>query len=239
MSTAIILAGGLGTRLRSAVPDLPKPMAPINERPFLSWLMDYWIGEGVHRFILSVGYKSHAIRDYFGTKYQHAALDYSVEKVPLGTGGGLLLALRELQGGEDFLVLNGDSFFAVKLDALREFHERSQADMTMALLDVADNDRYSGISINSMGRIMSFDASRGDSTNRRVNGGVYLMKRELFNGLHEDVLQQRSSLEDDLFPALLSNGKYMAGYLSSGRFVDIGVPEDYRRAAGLLAEFTQ
>jgi len=239
MSTAIVLAGGLGTRLRSEVSDLPKPMAPVNKRPFLSYLMDYWIGQGVSRFILSVGYKSYAIQNYYGRYYQHVELDYSVEETPMGTGGGLLLALQKLQGSDDFLVLNGDTFFAVNFDALQKYHKCVQADVTMVLLDVADNDRYSGVSMNSEGRIVSLDASRGDSANRRVNGGVYLMKRDLFEGCKAGTSRQKCSLEDDLFPALLSNRKYMAGHLSSGRFVDIGVPEDYRRASELLAEFSQ
>ncbi len=235
MTSAIILAGGLGTRLRSEVPDLPKPMAPVNERPFLSWLMDYWIRQGVRHFILSIGYKSHTIQDYYGSRYRQAELDYSVEEIPRGTGGGLLLALRQLQNEEAFLVLNGDTFFAVKLDALREFHERTQADVTMALLDMADNDRYGGVSMKPDGSIVSLDASRADPENRRVNGGAYLMKRDLFEGYTVGDSQQKCSLEGDLFPALLNSGKHMAGYLSSGMFIDIGIPEDYMRAAELLA----
>jgi len=241
VSTAIILAGGLGTRLRSVVPDLPKPMAPVNERPFLSYLMDYWIGQGVSRIILSVGYKSHAIQDCYGDSYRHAKISYSVEEQPLGTGGGLLLALNQLQDSDDFLVLNGDTFFAVDLEALRECHKRMQADMTMALLDVADNDRYGGVSMSPDGCIVSLDAGRGNAGSKRVNGGVYLMKRDLFERYAVNVYAppQRCSLEDDLFPALLNSGKHMVGYLSSGKFIDIGVPEDYRRSANLLKEVSQ
>lgn len=239
MITAIILAGGLGTRLRSVVPDLPKPMAPVNGRPFLSYLMDYWIGQSVSRIILSVGYKSHAIQDYYGSRYRHAELAYSVEKTPLGTGGGLLLALRQLQGSDDFLVLNGDTFFAVEFDAFREYQKRTGTDMTMALLDVADNDRYGGVSMDQDGRIVSLDTSRGDAANGRVNGGAYLMKRNLFDNYIGNDLPKKCSLEDDIFPALLNSGKHMVGYLSSGRFIDIGVPEDYRRSASLLAEVAQ
>jgi len=221
------------------VPDLPKPMAPVDGRPFLSYLMDYWIGQGVKRIILSVGYKSHAIQDCYGDSYRHAEISYSVEEQPLGTGGGLLLALGQLQGSDDFLVLNGDTFFAVEFDAFREYHKHTGTDMTMALLDVADNDRYGGVSMNQDGRIVSLDASRGDAENRRVNGGVYLMRRNLLDDYIGNDLLKQCSLEDDLFPALLNSGKSMVGYLSSGRFIDIGVPEDYRRAANLLAEATQ
>lgn len=113
MITAIILAGGMGTRLRSAVPDLPKPMAPIHERPFLEHQMDYWIGQGVSRFIVSVGYMKEVIMDHFGASYRATPLTYAIEEEPLGTGGGLLLAAQGLS--ETFLVLNGDTFFEVDL----------------------------------------------------------------------------------------------------------------------------
>jgi len=236
VSTAIILAGGLGTRLRSEVPDLPKPMAPINGRPFLSYLMDYWIGQGVCRIILSVGYKSHAIQDYYGDCYKDAALEYSVEETLLGTGGGLLWSLRKLQDEKNILVLNGDTFFAVDMAGLKKSHESTCSDVTMALLDVADNDRYGGVSMDQDGHVMSLDSSREGATNRRVNGGVYLMSRHLFEGCDASALPQRCSLEDELFPTWLNSGESVSGYLSSGMFIDIGVPEDYKRASLLLAE---
>lgn len=234
IDTAIILAGGLGTRLRSVVPDLPKPMAPVNGRPFLSHLMDYWLEQGIRRFVLSVGYKSHAVRDFYGDSYRHAEITYSVERNPLGTGGGLLLAMRELQDVEHFLALNGDTFFAVDLASCWRDHARAQADMTMALFDVADNDRYGGVAMDADGRIVSLSASRSGSESRRVNGGMYLMRAGLFDGLAD--AGQAYSLEDDLFPRLLQGGGKIIGHVSTGMFIDIGVPEDYRRASSLLAE---
>lgn len=234
IDTAIILAGGLGTRLRAVVPDLPKPMAPVNGRPFLSHLMDYWLEQGICRFILSIGYKSHAVRDHYGERYRHADIDYAIEETPLGTGGGLLLAMRELQGSGHFLVLNGDTFFAVDLTSCWQDHARANADMTMALLDVADNDRYGGVAMDADGRVISLSESRSGSENRRVNGGVYLMRTGLFDGLAS--AGQAYSLEDELFPSLLQSDRKVIGHLSSGMFIDIGVPEDYRRASTLLAE---
>jgi D-glycero-alpha-D-manno-heptose 1-phosphate guanylyltransferase len=124
VTSAIILAGGLGTRLRSAVPDLPKPMAPIAGRPFLAYQLDYWIRQGVDRFVLSVGYRHESIMAYFGAAYRGIAVDYSVEQTPLGTGGGLLLALERLDGGQrPFLLLNGDTYFEVDLATLSAFHD--------------------------------------------------------------------------------------------------------------------
>lgn len=240
MSTAIILAGGLGTRLRSSVPNLPKPMAPVNGHPFLSYLLDYWIKQGVRRFILSVGYKSSAIQDYYGNHYHHVELIYSVEETPLGTGGGMLLALQKLQGEEDFLVLNGDTFFTIDLELLRACHNRAQADVTMALLDVEDNDRYEGVSMNADGRIVSINARcREGLGNNRINGGVYLIRKNLFEAYEIVTPPQPCSLENDMFPALLQNGGYMLGYLSSDKFIDIGMPKDYRKFSTLMKEFIQ
>ena len=104
MTTAVILAGGLGTRLRSAVPDLPKPMAPVAGRPFLEHLLDYWIAQGINRFVLSVGYRHESIVDHFGVAYKSAELLYAIEETPLGTGGALLLAAGKVAAGESFLV---------------------------------------------------------------------------------------------------------------------------------------
>jgi len=235
IDTAIILAGGLGTRLRSVVPDLPKPMAPMNGRPFLSYLMDYWIDQGVRRIVLSIGYKSHAIQDCYGDAYRDAEVMYSVEETPLGTGGGLIQSLRLVQDVEDVLILNGDTFFAVDLKGLSLNHQKTGADITMALLDVVDNNRYGGVSMNQEGRIESLACSDGGSVNKRVNGGVYLMKKDVFDDYTGDDSTPRCSLEDDLFPAVLNSAKKVYGYLSDGRFIDIGVPEDYRRAPSILA----
>ena len=114
VKTAIILAGGLGTRLREAVPNLPKPMVPIHNRPFLEHQMDYWIEQGITRFILSVGYLKDIIISHFGNSYKSVSIDYAIETSPLGTGGALLLAAKNLN--ETFLVLNGDTFIEVSLD---------------------------------------------------------------------------------------------------------------------------
>ena len=122
---AIILAGGLGRRLRAAVPDVPKPMAPINDHPFLEYLIDYWISQGVDRFVLSVGYKHEIIKRHFGTRYKGIDVDYAVEDQPLGTGGGLLLALKRLRRTGPSLIMNGDTFFKVDLAPMRRYHQQT------------------------------------------------------------------------------------------------------------------
>ena len=113
MTTAIILAGGLGTRLRGTLPDLPKPMAPVAGRPFLAHQLDHWIAQGVVRFVLSVGYRAVAISNHFGDRYRGVPIDYVVEPAPLGTGGALALAATKLRSNEPALLLNGDTYFDV------------------------------------------------------------------------------------------------------------------------------
>ena len=115
MTSAVILAGGLGTRLRSVVPYLPKPMAPINGRPFLEHQMRYWSTQGIDHFVLSVGYRYQTIIDYFGAQVEGASLDYVIEESPLGTGGGLVLASKKVSQQENFLLLNGDTYFEIEL----------------------------------------------------------------------------------------------------------------------------
>ena len=115
VNSAIILAGGLGTRLRGVVQDLPKAMAPIKDRPFLEYQLDYWIGQGIRHFILSVGYRREVIMKHFGDKYRDVSIEYAVEETPMGTGGGLLLAVEKMKKRAPFLLLNGDTFFEVSL----------------------------------------------------------------------------------------------------------------------------
>src|SRR6266404_9021237 len=151
---AVVLAGGLGTRLRAAVSDVPKPMAPVQGRPFLERLLDYWIGQGVRRAILAVGYMHETIRRHFGEQYRGCAITYSIEHQPLGTGGALVQALPLVEG-KTFLALNGDTYFAVPLAALCEFHQQRGADASLSLFR-SDNPRYTGIALAADGRITSF-----------------------------------------------------------------------------------
>jgi D-glycero-alpha-D-manno-heptose 1-phosphate guanylyltransferase len=230
MITAIILAGGLGTRLKDTVPDLPKPMAPINDRPFLEYQMDYWINQGVTEFILSVGYKREIIMNYFGKSYHCASIEYAVEENPLGTGGGLLVAAQHLT--EPFLVLNGDTFIEVDLNEFTNFHRKSQSEWTFALFRISDSDRYMGMDINSDGKILSLQ-STADDVNGLANGGVYLIEPSSLDRLEWKV-GDSFSLEDQLLSDFLSSGGDLFGMECSGKFIDIGVPEDYHHAAKIL-----
>jgi len=228
---AIILAGGLGTRLRAAVPDLPKPMAPVGGRPFLEHLLDYWVRQGVTRFVLAVGYRHEAIAAHFGPAHRGMPVSYAIEDRPRGTGGGLLLARAALAAAGPFLVLNGDTFFEVSLEALRKFHAANRADATLALFRSSRQGRYTGIQIDQAGKILSL-TSAGER-GQPANGGVYLMERRLLEGSHWQTAAPLS-LEEDILPDALAGGKRLFGLECSGRFIDIGVPEDYARAADVL-----
>ena len=230
---AIILAGGLGSRLKAVVPEVPKPMAPINGRPFLEYLLDYWANQGVNRFILSVGYKREIIVAYFGEHYKGAQMSYAVEDQPRGTGGGLLLALERLHQPDPFLVINGDTFFEVDLASMRRYHEEKQAEVTIALRDVESNNRYARVVVNDAGRITSFDSRACTSGRTLINGGVYLAQRSAFGGI-ASTSSDPVSIEDQLYPSMLAASRRLFGYRSRGKFIDIGIPEDYQRAASVL-----
>ena len=233
IKSAIILAGGLGTRLRSAVPDLPKPMAPVNGKPFLASLMDYWISQGVEHFVLSVGYRYQTIIDYFGHTFNGADIDYVIETTPLGTGGGLLLANQSLSSTKSYFLLNGDTFCAVDAQSLCDYANKVNSDWCFSLFKSSDSLRYLGLEIGMQGEIISLH-SKNQSGERVANGGVYLVNpRSLI--AFEAFIGKRVSLEEEIFPKLLLQKQKLFGMTFDKKFIDIGVPEDYQRAADLIA----
>ncbi|MDB5763985.1 MAG: phosphohexose mutase [Herminiimonas sp.] len=232
MTSAIILAGGLGTRLRSAVPDLPKPMAPISGRPFLEHQMDYWIAQGISRFVLSIGYRHEVIVDHFGSRYNGAEVDYVIEQSPLGTGGALLLAAEKAGNTKPFLLLNGDTYFAVNLTTLETFFRKTDADWCFSMFRANEPGRYMGMDVALDGRINSLKSGTGEP-GRLANGGVYLVHpRALSSGKFSP--GDKVSLEDDIFPAAMNSGQRFFGIEFTGNFIDIGVPDDYYRAPSLV-----
>ncbi|MCB1074267.1 MAG: NTP transferase domain-containing protein [Simkania sp.] len=211
---AIILGGGLGTRLRSVCPDLPKPLVPVRDKPFLSHLMQYWKGQGVNHFILSVGYLHEKVIETYGTSFEEISIDYAIESTPLGTGGALLHSLSKLQNPEKpFLVLNGDTYFPIPLS---EFH--LIGDCTLALHQTEKNTRYDGIHMTPSGKIITL----GDPSSTLINGGCYLFHPRAF----KNITQKPFSLEQELLPHFIA--KHMCfGHLFDSPFIDIGIPKDY------------
>ncbi len=234
MTCAVILAGGLGTRLRSTVPDVPKPMASVAGRPFLEHQLDYWIGKGIERFVLSVGYRHEVIIDHFGHRYHGAELQYVIEDIPLGTGGGLLLAIKEGGITAPFLVLNGDTYFESDWMILRTFSESKHADGCFSLFRSNEGGRYMRMNISPEGLILSMKSS-AHGLGRLSNGGAYWMRPQALEEAGFNV-GTSSSLENDILPAMLSAGRRLFGVEFGGTFIDIGVPDDYFRAESLLGQ---
>lgn len=232
MPSAVILAGGLGTRLRSVVSDVPKPMAPVGGRPFLEYQLEYWINQGISRFVLSVGYRHEAITEHFGSRYKGVELEYAVEEQPLGTGGGLLLAAEKLKQDTPFLLLNGDTYFEADWNVLDACAVEHDADWCFSLFKTSEKGRYMGIEMSDQGLITSLK-SRVEQGPRLANGGVYWVHPRALSGDWRS--GERLSLEDDLFPQALAAGRRILGIEFRGTFIDIGVPDDYHRAPSLLA----
>ena len=222
---AIILAGGLGTRLQGVVKDLPKPMAPVNGRPFLTYILDYLIDYEYERVVLSVGYLHEKIVDYFGKKYKTLEIDYAVEEEPLGTGGGILLAMSKCTT-ENVLVINGDTMFKVDLTAFEQFYQEKNSLLTIVLREVEDVSRYGSVTISKDNLIALFAEKQVTFGRGYINGGVYLINRRLFEKYPQP---KRFSFEKDLMTKYYTQECFYA-MPSDGYFIDIGIPEDYARA---------
>ncbi len=228
---AIILAGGLGTRLRSVVDDRPKPMAPVSGRPFLEHLMDYWVNQGISRFVLSVGYLAENIRSHFRDCYRGCSIEYVEEAVPLGTGGGFRQALQNTLWKQQYVTLvNGDTWFEVDLAQLTLDADKSRLPVTIALKPMRSNDRYSAVRIDKDNRVVEFGIKSGDIG--LVNGGCYLIDVKRV----AEVLckyPNKFSLEEDFLVQMASSGRVGAS-IHESTFLDIGIPADYYRSANVI-----
>ena len=230
---AVVLAGGYGTRLQKLVSNVPKSMAIINNRPFLEYLFDYLINQGVTKVVLAVGYMHERISDHFHDRYKSLSIFYSVENEPLGTGGGIRLALWKIEGARA-LVMNGDSLFKLDYQALMDFHVKKKADATLALRRLDDTGRYGRVSMNRTRRIKGFE-EKGLSTGPGfINGGVYIIEKMF---LMEPGFRGRFSLERDCFEQFYP-GLKLFGFPAAGYFLDIGIPDDYLKAQHEFAAFT-
>lgn len=226
-SEAIVLAGGLGTRLRPAVKDVPKPMAKVNGRPFLSYVLDSLALAGMADIILSTGYMSGSIRDFFGPSYGEMRIEYVTEEEPLGTGGAILASIRYIRG-EELFILNGDTFFGVALNGLIKAHRESKAEITMSLKPMRDFERYGSVILDG-GRVAGF-REKSFVRSGFVNGGVYAVNREIEAKLSKAGAKSFSFEKDFLEKEIGSLNA--SGFVSDSYFIDIGVPEDYERAQG-------
>jgi D-glycero-alpha-D-manno-heptose 1-phosphate guanylyltransferase len=225
---AIILAGGFGTRLQSVVTDLPKCLAPIDGKPFLHYLLRYFQNQGIEKFIFSLGYKSELIEDFLITEFKgkQSVLNYelSVEKEPLGTGGGVHLACKKTSQ-EVVVVINGDTFFKIDLPSLDRFQKDSSMDCALCLKPMSNFDRYGVVELNSNNTIKNFHEKKF-YTSGLINGGVYALNTRKFLA---EAFAEKFSFEADYLEKLHTMRK-MLGFVQDEYFIDIGIPEDYEKA---------
>ena len=221
---AILLAGGLGTRLRSVVSDRPKPMALIQEKPFMEYVTRELVRNGVRDIIFAVGYKGSMVEEYFkdGSDFGfHAA--YAYEETLLGTAGAIKNAGKFIT--EDrFFVLNADTFYQIDYSRLTALQEKEELDMALVLRQVPDISRY-GEAVLTEGRLTGFNEKTAEARPGSINGGIYLMTRKLL----EEIPEGKVSLENEMIPRWLKENRRLGGFVHDGYFIDIGVPEDYFR----------
>lgn len=219
---AIILAGGMGTRLRSVVSALPKPMAPVRNVPFLSYIFEYLLKQNVKKVILSTGYKHEEIESFYGKKYKSINIIYSIEKTPLGTGGAIKMAFEYVEQEEVF-ILNGDTYFDVDFKALLNKHKQERNDLTVALKPMRNYDRYGSV-ITESNRIIEFK-EKIYMHEGLINGGIYAAESSLASKLPnmDSFSFEKEFLEKS---CALKFGYFIADTF----FIDIGIPEDYDKA---------
>ncbi len=222
---AIILAGGLGTRLRSAVPDLPKCMAPVRGKPFISYVITYLKEQGILHFIFALGYKSDVFLSFLDSELTPGDYTVSVEPEPLGTGGAVQLACRAAKG-ENVCVTNGDTLFTFDLHRLAALHVRQQAECTLALKEMKDFDRYGVVETDAETGLVTGFKEKQLYKSGYINGGAYILNKADF--LRRS-FPEKFSFEKDYLEKYFPD-KQFYGAADNGFFIDIGIPEDYERA---------
>ena len=219
---AIVLAGGLGTRLSSVVSEVPKPMAPVCGRPFLRYVLDELFSQGCESVVLAVGYLHEQISEYFGDVYKGMSIRYSIEDAPLGTGGAIRQAL-EMCSEEIVFVLHGDSFLEIDLRCLEDtLRAHPSAEAALAIKRMEQFDRYGSLEVED-GIVQSF-REKAYCDEGLINGGAYALRRRALASMPESF-----SMEQDYLERYVSRG-VLAACETDGFFLDIGIPDDYERA---------
>jgi D-glycero-alpha-D-manno-heptose 1-phosphate guanylyltransferase len=228
---AVILCGGLGTRLSRAVPGLPKSLAPIAGRPFLDYLLNHLATAGIRDLVFCTGYRSESIEAEYATGARLGlSIEYSVESSPLGTAGALKQAAPLIRSNPFFL-LNGDSFLDLDFHRLLNQHHATAATATMTLAQIASPLRYGAITLHANGAVHTF-AEKGTAIAKPspagtlINAGIYALNRDVLDRI--PAAPPAVSFEYDTLPSLIGRGLF--GFVSNGFFIDIGIPDDYQRA---------
>lgn len=220
----IVLAGGPGTRLRGVIGEMPKCMALVAGKPFLHYLFDYLAAQGCTRVLLSLGYKHEMVETWLDQTQWPFSIEKVIETEPLGTGGGISLALSKAQS-RHVAVINGDTMFCVDLPAMMNFHLEKKSDTTLALNAMKHFDRYGVVTIDENNCVQSFEEKKYYNEGL-VNGGIYIIDKQ---ALSEQQLPERYSFEQDYLQRFVAEGRFY-GFRSGQYFIDIGIPSDYERA---------
>ena len=228
INEAIILAGGLGTRLRSSVPDLPKCMAPVAGKPFIAHVAGYLLQAGIEKLTFALGYKSSYFNDFLHQHLPTGSYSISCEEEPLGTGGAIRLACGHVKSSQA-MVLNGDTLFRIDVEALSRFHLEKKSDCTLCLKPMHNFDRYGVVELEEHQQIKTF-REKQFFPEGLINGGVYMINTAKF--LDED-LPAKFSFEKDYLEKMVAHRRFF-GLVQDTYFIDIGIPEDYQRAQSEL-----
>jgi mannose-1-phosphate guanylyltransferase len=231
VADAIVLCGGAGTRLRSVTGDAPKSLATIGDRPFLEILINQLRRHGFEHVILAVGYQRDLIRSHFDSRAHDMSLEYSVESTPLGTGGALRNAVDFVKA-ESVLIMNGDSYTDADLSGFVAGHRESRADLSVLVVPTDGRLDCGLVSVNPDSKVMGFKEKQSATGMQYVNAGIYMVAKKV---LYEIPPNQPVSLEEELFPQLLAEGRNIRAFHHSGRCIDIGTPERYLHAQETLA----
>jgi NDP-sugar pyrophosphorylase family protein len=228
MSSALVLCGGLGSRLRPVVGDLPKALAPVDGVPFIDYLLQFLVDQNVHHVVLCTGFGAERVASHCGDGSRWGVrIDVSHEQEPLGTGGAVKHAER-LIGSDPFFVLNGDSWVNASLAAMQEAHAERRASITIAVTAVPDLVRFGAVAFEVDGTITGFE-EKGRTGPGSINAGIYLMSREVLGSIEPG---QAASMEREVLPAYIGRGLYAIA--TPGPFIDIGVPESFAVAPQVL-----
>src|SRR5687767_11747069 len=221
---AVILAGGLGTRLSNAIPAIPKCMAPVNSRPFLFYIINYLRSQGIENFIFSLGYKHEVVEAYLNDQFSTLNFQCSIEKEPLGTGGAVLAACYKARD-ENVLVINGDTLFRATIPAAAAFHLSNNAACTLLLKPMTNIDRFGVVELNADNRVNLFREKKHHDKGY-INCGAYILN---VPGFLQEKLPDKFSFEKDYLEKLYKERPFY-GWIEDKYFIDIGIPDDYMRA---------
>lgn len=228
--TAVVLAGGLGTRLKAVIDNKQKVIAEVSNKPFLEYILKQLVAYNIKDIVICTGYKADAVKEYFGEKYENANITYSKEKEPLGTGGAIKNAIPHIKS-EIFIAMNGDSFCEANLSKFYEFYSKKNAKIGMLLTEVDDCKRYGSVTLDENHLIKNFREKDETSGSGWINAGIYILNKGMFSNLNSN---KKISIEKEIFPEFVM--KSFFGFKNpKGVFIDIGTPESYKLAEKIFS----